>query len=256
MSKKTAMINMGGRLEANTEYVATINDIEVMEKAIRYPDSLRYTTDKRSLRTVGDLTEEERKIFDETPLRPFMYQGVESTDKDGNVRMEPKASDRIRFVFQIDDTGSLTSMYDFAFDLYENFKPTKKFKDFVKKATGQSIDERSGMLDLWDLFPEGSKYTIKTNPTLRDGKWASFDQSSLKPYKSTNNTYVTKSTSEEDVLNLFKEMIKKNGGPIQAMDALAKGAGLMTDPAEWSETYKNLKNTGKIVVEGGMLRVA
>lgn len=250
------MINMGGRLEANTEYTVTIHDIEVMGGAIRYPESIRYTADKKNIRTVDSLTEEERKLFDETPLKPFMYQGEESKDKDGNVRMEPKASDRIRFVFQVDDTGSFTSMYDFAFDLYDGFKPTKKLKTFIKNATGQDIDGRSGTLDLWDIFPEGSKYVLRTNPTLRDGKWASFDQTSLRPFKNTgNSTSTTKSVGEEEVLTVFREMIKTKGGPVPAMEALAKGASIVTDSNEWSNMYKNLKSTGKIVIESGLLSV-
>lgn len=258
MSKK-AIINMGGKLGANEEHIVTITDIEMLEGAIDYPESIKYGVDAngaKRIRTLSELSDEDRKTLDETPFEPRTYQGEVSKDKDGNTKMKPKTNDRVRFVFRVDDMPNITtSMYEFAFELYPGFQPTKKLKDFVKNVTKQDISGRSGSLDLWRFFPEGSKYTLKTKSTLRDGMWASFDQSSLKAYKNTVSASTIKSTSEEDVLNLFRDMIKKNGGPIQAMDALAKGAALMTDPAEWSETYKNLKNTGKIVVEGGMLSV-
>jgi hypothetical protein len=255
---RQAIINMGGMLSKDTEYIVTIDDIEMLKGAIDYPESIKYGIDENNnkyIRTIDELNDDELKILNEAPLEPRTYNGEVSKDKNGNIKMKPKINDRIRFIFRVDDMPNITTgMYEFAFEVYPGFQPTKKLKDFIKNVTNQNIDGRFGLLNLWEFFPEGSKYTLRTKPTLREGKWASFDQTSLKPYKKTSNTS-TKSTSEEDVLNLFKEMIKKNGGPIQAMDALSKGASLITDPAEWSEIYKNLKTTGKIVIEDGMLSV-
>lgn len=250
---------MGGRLEAGREYIVTINDIIVQEDAITYPESIRYTIDagKKRIRTVSDLNEEERKIFDETPLRPRMYQGVESTDKDGKVQMEPKASDRVTFEFMVDDTGSITGMYEFAYNLYDGFKPTKKFREFVEKATGQNIDGRSGTLNLWDIFPEGSKYLVRTNNVLKDGKWASFDQTSLRPYKDgmalKNDSGGDVAVTDEEVLEFLRGLVKENNGPINPLAALSRGTDKFG--ASYSDVYRALKDSGKIIIDGGKLTV-
>ena len=256
-----AMINMGGsRMEPGTDYIATIVDIVPTKAVIQYPKELRWDATAKKMRTVADLTAEERIVFENTPVEPMMSQGSPILDKDGKPVMKPKAVDQIRFVFRFDETGATTGQFDFVFQMYDGFRANNKFKAFVKNATGQDISDMTGMINLGNLFPEGSKYVIRTKDELRDGKWASYDQDSIRPYKdgmvlkTRNVGNDGPGVTEEEVIEFLRGLIEEYGGPINPMVALSKGAEVF-DSAAYSEVYKKLKDSGMIIIDGGRLTV-
>lgn len=254
-----ATVNMGGsRLEPGTEYVATIIDIIPSRAVIQYPKELRWDASAKKMRTVADLSAEERAVFENTPLEPMMSQGKPVLDKDGKPVMKPKAVDQIRFVFQFDESGMTTGPFDFIFQLYDGFRPNNKFKAFVKNATGQDIKDLTGNVKLGNLFPEGSKYVIRTENELRDGKWVTYDEESIRPYKdgmelNSKNSASTAPVTDEAVLEFLKELIKNNNGPINPMVALPKGVEKFGEA--YNEVYRSLKANGKIAIDNGKVSV-
>ena len=172
--------------------------------------------------------------------------------------MKPKAVDQIRFVFQFDETGATTGQFDFVFQMYDGFRANNKFKTFVKNATGQDISDMTGMLKLGNLFPEGSKYVIRTKDELRDGKWASYDPDSIRPYKDgmvlkTKDAGSTTTVTEEEVLEFLRGLVNESGGAINPLAALSRGTDKLG--ASYSDVYRALKDSGKIVIDGGKLTV-
>ena len=60
-----ATVNMGGsRMESGTDYVATITDIVPMKAVIQYPKELRWDAVNKKMRTVSDLSNDERAVFE------------------------------------------------------------------------------------------------------------------------------------------------------------------------------------------------
>ena len=254
-----ATVNMGGsRMESGTDYVATIMDIVPMKAVIQYPKELRWDAVAKKMRTVSDLSNDERAVFENTPIEPMMSQGKPVLNKDGSPVMKPKAVDQIRFVFQFDETGATTGQFDFVFQMYDGFRANNKFKTFVKNATGQDISDMTGMLKLGNLFPEGSKYVIRTKDELRDGKWVSYDPDSIRPYKDgmvlkTKDAGSTTTVTEEEVLEFLRGLVNESGGPINPLAALSRGTDKFG--ASYSDVYRALKDSGKIVIDGGKLTV-
>lgn len=252
-------VNMGGsRMEPGTDYVATITDIVPMKAVIQYPKELRWDAVAKKMRTVADLSADERTVFENTPVVPMESQGKPVLNKDGAPVMKPKAVDQIRFVFQFDETGATTGQFDFVFQMYDGFRANNKFKAFVKSATGQDISDMTGMLKLGNLFPEGSKYVIRTKDELRDGKWVSYDPDSIRPFKDgmvlkTKDSGGDATVTDEEVLEFLRELVKENNGPINPLAALSRGTDKFG--ASYSDVYRALKDSGKIIIDGGKLTV-
>ena len=252
-------VNMGGsRMEPGTDYVATITDIVPMKAVIQYPKELRWDATAKKMRTVADLSADERTVFENTPVVPMESQGKPVLNKDGTPVMKPKAVDQIRFVFQFDETGATTGQFDFVFQMYDGFRANNKFKAFVKSATGQDISDMTGMLKLGNLFPEGSKYVIRTKDELRDGKWVSYDPDSIRPFQDgmvlkTKDISVGSIVTGEEVLEFLRGLIEENNGPINPLAALSRGTDKFG--ASYSDVYRALKDSGKIIIDGGKLTV-
>ena len=91
-----------------------------------------------------------------------------------------------------------------------------------------------------------------------DGKWVSYDPDSIRPYKDgmvlkTKDAGSTTTVTGEEVLEFLRGLVSESGGPINPLAALSRGTDKFG--ASYSDVYRALKDSGKIVIDGGKLTV-
>ena len=253
------LINFGGKVEANREYVYTLTEIEMTPGVIQYTEFAK-DTEKHS-RTLDSLTPDEFKRFFTAPDEPIKKNGEVLLKKDGTPRMKPKVQDQIRFIFTNDDTGSKTGLFDFMYRLDSGkieipYKPkfgasyAPDFKAFLQLVANRDPSTLGGNKAITDLVKIGTKVVLKT---VQNGNWVNVDPKTLKPYVegmvlATSDSGGSPSDLEQKMLDFIQQNKPDTVRLLQGIEGFS--------PKDVSSAFTKLKDAGKVKIQGGLVVLA